>query len=112
MSDEAEQRPAVRVESVRPFRELFDALSEAGFDPQHQAPMEQRAAPVVEAIAIYAVEKLADPQVERLTAAVRGWVESWLRPLMRERAVDSSRASITIYGPRGEVLSRVPVDED
>jgi hypothetical protein len=62
-------------------------------------------------LAIYLVEKLADPEVERVTAAVRGWVESWLRPFLRGRGRSGEGRSIPIYGPKGEVLSRVDIDE-
>jgi hypothetical protein len=110
--NEAEHRPVVAVETVRPFGELFDALEQAGFNTEHRAPREQRAAPVVEALAIYLTEKLADPEIERVTTAVRGWVESWLRPFLGSRGQGGEGRSISIYGPQGEVLSRVDIDED
>jgi hypothetical protein len=108
--NEAERRPSVLVETVRPFRELFEALQEAGFDTEHRAPFEPRSADVAEVLAIYVVEKLADPEVDRVIAAVKGWATSWLRPFLRNRG--GTVVSIPIYGPKGEVLSRVDVIED
>ncbi len=101
----------VAVESVRPFRELFDALEGAGFDTEHRAPVERRGADVAEVLSIYLLQKLADPEVERVTEAVKAWVASWLRPRLKGRANGVSGRSIPIYGPQGEVLSRVEVDE-
>lgn len=111
--NDAEHRPTVVVETARPFRELFEALEQAGFETEHRAPFEQRSAPIVEALAIHLLEKFTQPEIERVTTAVRGWVASWLRPFLsvRARGGDSGR-SILIYGPRGEVLSRVEVDEE
>jgi len=107
-----EERPKVVVEAIRPFEELFDALDEAGFDAERRAPWEQRGAePAVEAIALYLAEKLADPVFERLMAALRGWVDSWLRRFLREKGIDPSGVRIPIYGPNGEVLVEVEVDE-
>jgi hypothetical protein len=37
-----ESRPTVAVESVRPFRELFEELERAGFDTERRAPVERR----------------------------------------------------------------------
>ena len=112
MSD-AEQRPKVEVETVRPFNELFDALDEAGFDAERRAPQEQRGVrSVVEAIVIYLLGKAADPMVDRLTDIVRGWVDEWLRPYLRKQKTRPSAVPpIKIYGPDGEVLAEVEVDE-
>jgi hypothetical protein len=35
-------RPKVAVETLRPFRELFDTLQQAGFETEHRPPLEQR----------------------------------------------------------------------
>lgn len=110
--NEAEHRPRVEIQTVRPFSELFNALEQAGFDAEHRAPIERRGADVAEVLAIYLLEKLADPEVERLKEAVKGWVASWLRPFLKGRDSGISGRSIPIYGPQGEVLSRVEVDED
>ncbi len=59
---------------------------------------------VGEVLAIYVLQKLADPEVERIIEAVKGW-----RPFLRDRGV--RHASILIYGPRGEVLARVEVED-
>ena len=109
--NEAERRPTVVIETIRPFVELYDALEQAGFDTEPRQPIEERAVPVAEALAIYLVEKLTDPELERVTAAVRGWVESWLRPFLHGRGTSGEGRSIPIYGPNGEVLSRVDIDE-
>jgi hypothetical protein len=108
-----EERPKVVVETIRPFDELFEALDEAGFDAERRAPMEQRGAgPVVDAIAFYLLQKAADPMVDRLTDAVRGWVDAWLRPYLRKQGTRPSDVPpIPIYGPDGEVLAEVEVDE-
>jgi len=104
----SEHRPTVAVETVRPFKELFAALEQTGFRAEHRAPLEQRSDAAVQALAIYIIEKLADPEIEQLVAAVRAWGASWLRPFLRDR--DRPGISIPIYGPRGEVLSTVEVD--
>ena len=108
---EAEHRPLVEVETVRPFTELFEALEQAGFETARRPPLEQRYADVVELFAIYLAEKVTDPVVARLAATVRAWATTWLRSFLHEHDQPAS-ISIPIYGPHGEVLSRVELDED
>ncbi|HEX4189031.1 MAG TPA: hypothetical protein VHY83_14145 [Solirubrobacteraceae bacterium] len=105
-----DERPTVVVEAVRPFRELFDELERAGFDPQHRAPLEQRSVPVAEGLAIYLLEKLTEPEIERVVGVVRGWASRLRRSSGPGRSAPS--ATIPIYGPSGEVLARVEVDQD
>jgi hypothetical protein len=108
-----EERPKVVVETIRPFDELFDALDEAGFDAERRAPMERRGAePVLIGIALYLLKKLVDPDLERLVAAVRGWIDSSFRHFLRKRDIKPSDVRIPIYGPDGEVLAEVEVDDD
>lgn len=110
--NETEHRPTIVIETVRPFTQLFDALEQAGFETEHRASVERRGADVAEVLAIYVLEKLADPEVDRVTGAVKGWVTSWLRPFLKGRDSGISDRSIPIYGPDGQVLSRVEIDED
>ena len=70
------------------------------------------AEPVLEAIALYLAGRLADPVLDRLVAAVRGWIDSWLRPFLRRRGIDPSTVRIPIYGPDGEILAEVEVGSD
>ena len=106
-------RPKVAVETARPFRELFDALEQAGFETEHRPPLEQRSAgPVAGALAIYLLEKLAEPDIENAVAVVRAWVASWFLPFLRRKESSLTVTSIPIYGPDGEVLSRVKVNLD
>lgn len=91
---------------------MLDALQQAGFAAERQPPQEQSSAGAIgTAIALYLAEKLAEPEIDRLVAVVRGWATSWLRPRLPNRVSAPSRA-ILIYGPRGEVLGRVEIDED
>lgn len=112
MTSQNPHRPKVAIETVRPFRELFDALEQTGFDTEHRAPVEQRSADAVDALAIYLLEKLADSEIELAIAAVRAWVALWFRPFLRRRDPPPTGISIPIYGPHGEVLSRVEVEAD
>jgi hypothetical protein len=104
-------RPAVIVETVRPLWELFDALEQAGFDAERRTPVEQRSGGAVAlALAIYLLEKLTEPEVDLLVATVRAWATAWFRPC--PNSPERADVTIPIYGPRGEVLRWVEVDED
>jgi hypothetical protein len=110
----SEPRPTVAVETIRPFRELFDALEQAGFETEHRHPQEQRSAGAVgEKLALYLLKKLTEPEVDRLVATVRGWATSWLWPrLRRSHARPRSKVRIPIYGPDDDLLTTIEVDED
>lgn len=66
----------------------------------------------MEILAIYLIEKAADPVVDRLIGVVSAWATTWLRRFLHERGQPSASISIEICGPRGEVLRRVEVDQD
>lgn len=110
-----EDRPTVLVESVRPLEApqlagLVDAVRDAGFEPEHSLPMEQRSAGAVTFIALRLADAASVLLIERLAVAVRRWVAERAMPRLRERGV--SAVTVPIYGPGGEVLSEVHVADD
>lgn len=110
-----DSRPTVILESVRPpempiLAALVDALLEAGFDPVHRRPVEQRsAASVLSFVAVHLGDALAAALIAQLVGVVRAWAAVRLRPLMRERGIQ--KATVPIYGASGEILYEVVVDD-
>ena len=110
-----EDRPTVLVESVRPLEApqlagLADAVRDAGFEPEHSLPVEQRSAGAVTFIALRLADAASALLIEKLAVAVRRWVAERAMPRLRERGVSS--VMVPIYGPNGEVLSEVHVADD
>jgi hypothetical protein len=112
---DVEDRPAVLVETVRPLEApqlagLADALRDAGFDPEHSLPMEQRSTGAVTFIALRLADAASALLIEKLAVAMRRWVLERAMPRLRERGVSS--VTVPIYGPGGEVLTEVHVADD
>lgn len=110
-----EDRPKVLVESIRPLEApqlagLADAVRDAGFEPEHSLPLEQRSAGAVTFIALRLADAASVLLIEKLAVAVRRWVAERAMPRLRERGV--SAVVVPIYGPDGEVLSEVHVADD
>ncbi len=110
-----EDRPAVFVESVRPLEApqlagLADAVRDAGFEPEHSLPVEQRSAGAVTFIALRLADAASALLIEKLAVAVRRWVAERAMPRLSERGVSS--VMVPIYGPSGKVLAEVHVADD
>ncbi len=110
-----EDRPTVLVETVRPLEApqlagLTDALRDAGFEPEHSLPMEQRSAGAVTFIALRLADAASVLLIEKLAVAMRRWVAERAMPQLREHGVSS--VTVPIYGPSGEVLTEVHVADD
>jgi hypothetical protein len=105
----------VLVESVRPLEApqlagLADAVRDAGFEPEHSLPVEQRSAGAVTCIALRLADAASVLLIEKLVVAVLRWVAERAMPRLRERGVSS--VVVPIYGPSGEVLSEIHVADD
>lgn len=110
-----EDRPTVLVETVRPLEApqlagLADALRDAGVEPKHSLPMEQRSAGAVTFIALRFADAASVLLIEKLAVAMRRWVVERALPQLRTRGV--SFVTVPIYGPSGEVLTEVHVADD
>jgi hypothetical protein len=110
-----EDRPAVLVESIRPLEApqlagLADAVRDAGFEPEHSLPVEQRSAGAVTFIALRLADAASALLIEKLAVAVRRWVAERAIPRLRKRGISS--VMVPIYGPSGEVLVEVHVADD
>lgn len=107
--------PIVFVETVRPLEApqlagLADALRDAGFEPKHTLPREQRSAGALTFLALRVADAASTLLIEKIVATMRGWIVDRALPRLRERGVSS--VTVPIYGPRGEVLAEVHVSED
>lgn len=108
--------PTILIETVRPLNApplagLVDALREAGFEPEHSLPYEQRSFDVTSFMVLRLADAASAVMVEKLVAAVRSWISGRVMSRLRERGISS--VTVPIYGPRGEVIAEVQVtDED
>ncbi len=107
--------PTVLVESVRPLEApqlvgLADAVRDAGFEPEHSLPMEQRSAGAATFIALRLADAASALLIEKLAVSINRWVSERAMPLLRARGVSS--VTVPIYGPSGEVLTEVHVADD
>jgi hypothetical protein len=73
-------------------------------------PYEQRSFGAVSFIALRLADAASTILVEKLVAAVRGWVSERILPRLHERGVSS--VTVPIYGPHGEVIAEVLVPEE
>ena len=110
-----EDLPTVLVESARPLEApqlagLVDAVRDAGFEPEHSLPIEQRSAGAVTFIALRLADAASVLLIEKLAVAMRRWVAERVMPQARERGFSS--VTVPMYGPDGEVLTEVQVADD
>lgn len=108
------EAPTILVETVRPLNApqlagLADVLREAGFEPEHSLPYEQRSSDVVSFIALRLADAASAVMVEKLVAAMRSWISEHVMSRLRERGISS--VTVPIYGPRGEVIAEVQVTD-
>lgn len=89
---------------------LADAVRDAGFEPEHSLPMEQRSAGAVTFIALRFADAASVLLIEKLAVAVRGWIVDRAMPRLRERSISS--VTVPLYGPDGEVVAEVHVADD
>jgi hypothetical protein len=86
-----------------------DAVRDAGFEPEHSLPMEQRSAGAVTFIALRFADAASVLLIEKLAVAVRRWVVDRAMPRLRECGISS--VVVPLYGPDGEVLAEVHIVE-
>ncbi len=85
-------------------------MRDAGFEPEHSLPMEQRSAGAVTFIALRLADAASVLLIEKLAVAVRRWVVDRAMPRLRERGISS--VTVPLYGPDGEVVAEVHVTDD